>query len=241
MVTGGWCFSFVNYADENKNTTDALPSVLSRKEPITSEELEGLLGTLRLMPILQMESPRPKEQQGLAANHPATPSPDLDLSPPQRAASGPQVSSLPESLLPGQLGPRRSRLGLGAFGRSGGRCSQGGYLLLPSLSLSPPESLSTVSNEKGDTATNRYSQSALPVSWRLDARVEKRHSAAGESITLKTQGQAGSAPFQQRPLRQPFGLAGHLVHSVHIRVLLLQLNLENPLSRDAEWAKGRSE
>ena len=56
------------------------------------------------MPILQMDNPRPMEQQSLAPNHPATPSPYLDLSLPQRAAAEPQAGSFPGSLPPGQLG-----------------------------------------------------------------------------------------------------------------------------------------
>ena len=69
-------------------------------------------------------------------------------------------------------------------------------------------------------------------------RVEKSHSAAGESVTLETQGQAGSARFQQRPLRRPSGLAGRLVCSVPVRALPLPLNLGNPLSGDWGGQRG---
>ena len=134
-MSRGWCFSHVNYADKNKNTADALPSVQSRKEPVTPGELEGLLGTLPLMPIVQMDSPRPTEQQGLAPNYPATP-PDLDLSLPQRAAL--DASQRPPWVPPSRAaGSRRGQLGLGACWRSGGPCGQGGYLLLSSLSPLP--------------------------------------------------------------------------------------------------------
>lgn len=84
---------------------------------------------------------------GLGQIHPATSSPDLDLSLPQRATSVLKASALlAPSLPPGQLGPLgASEVSRQAGGPAGG-AARGGYFLLFSLSLSLPWSLRPVSN-----------------------------------------------------------------------------------------------
>lgn len=97
------------------------------------------------MPILQVEHLRPREQQGPALNHPATP-PNLDLSLPHRAAARPQASVLPSSLPPEQQGPHRASEVLAPAGGRAGGAASGGYFLLFSLSLPISRSHLLVSN-----------------------------------------------------------------------------------------------